>query len=100
MHPILRIGRLQVLGCRCQLVRSVAGDAQAEGLLEYSIWKLKDVVIDSYSISASEDGIPEETWSLAYAAIEHTYKSTNQKTGKLENPIVFQWNVQTGKFEY
>ena len=77
-----------------------SGDAQAEGLLEYSVWKMKDVVIDSYSISASEDGIPQETWSLAYAAIEHTYKSTNQKTGKLENPIVFQWNVQTGKFEY
>ncbi len=77
-----------------------SGDAQADGLLEYSVWKFKEVVIDSYSLSASADGIPEETWSLAYAAIEHTYKSTNQKTGKLESPIVFKWNVQKGKFEY
>ena len=36
---------------------------------------------DSYAISASEDGIPEETWSMAYVALEHEYKSTDQKTG-------------------
>ncbi|KIC15949.1 MULTISPECIES: Hcp family type VI secretion system effector [unclassified Leisingera] len=76
-----------------------SGDSASQGLLVYSVWKMKDVVVDSYSISASEDGIPEETWSLAYAAIEHEYKSTNQKTGKLTTEGTFKWNVQTGKVE-
>ena len=76
-----------------------SGDSASQGLLVYSTWKFKDVVVDSYSISASEDGIPEETWSLAYASLEHEYKSTNQKTGKLTTEGTFKWNVQTGKVE-
>ena len=76
-----------------------SGDSASSGLLVYSIWKLKHVVIDSYAISASEDGIPEETWTMAYAAIEHEYKSTDQKTGKLTTENNFKWNVQTGKVE-
>lgn len=77
-----------------------SGDSASEGLLVYSTWTFRDVVIDSYSISSSEDGIPEETWTLAYVGIEHEYKSTNQKSGKLavEKPN-FLWNVATGKVE-
>lgn len=76
-----------------------SGESASSGLEAYSIWKLKDVVIDSYSISGSEDGIPEETWTLAYAAIEHEYKSTDQKTAKLKTENTFKWNVQTGQVE-
>ena len=76
-----------------------SGDSASDGLLVYCIWKLKDVVIDSYSLSSSEDGIPEETWTLAYAAMEIEYKSTDQKTGKLKTEGNFKWNVQTGKVE-
>jgi len=76
-----------------------SGDSAAEGLLVYSIWTLKHVVIDSYSIASSTDGIPEETWSLAYTAIEHEFKATDQKTGKLTTENTFKWNVQTGKVE-
>lgn len=77
-----------------------SGESASEGLQAYSTWTLKDVVIDSYAISASEDGIPEETWSLAYASIVHEYKATDQKSGKLsaQKPN-FTWNVQTGKVE-
>lgn len=74
-----------------------SGDEASEGLLAYSVWKLKHVIIDSYSISASEDGIPEETWTLAYTGLEHEYKSTDQKTAKLKTENVFKWDVQKGK---
>jgi type VI secretion system secreted protein Hcp len=76
-----------------------SGDSGSDGLLVYSAWTLKHVIIDSYAISASADGIPEETWSMAYTAIEHEYKATNQKTGKLTTKNTFKWNVQTGKVE-
>lgn len=76
-----------------------SGESASAGLEAYSIWKLKDVVIDSYSVSGSEDGIPEETWTMAYAAIEHEFKSTDQKSGKLATENKFTWNVQTGQVE-
>jgi type VI secretion system secreted protein Hcp len=76
-----------------------SGESASAGLEAYSIWKLKDVVIDSYSVSGSEDGIPEETWTMAYAAIEHEFKSTDQKSGKLTTENKFTWNVQTGQVE-
>lgn len=76
-----------------------SGDSASAGLLVYSIWKMKDVIIDSYAISASADGIPEETWSLAYRSIEHEYKSTDQAKGKLKTEGTFKWNVATGQVE-
>lgn len=76
-----------------------SGDSASDGLLVYSIWTFKHVVIDSYSISSSADGIPEESWTLAYTAIEHEYKATDQKTGKLTTKNTFKWNVSTGKVE-
>lgn len=77
-----------------------SGESASAGLEAYSVWKLKDVVIDSYSVSASEDGIPEETWSLAYVAIDHEFKKTDQKTQKLSTVDHFTWDVQTGRSEY
>jgi type VI secretion system secreted protein Hcp len=76
-----------------------AGDSASDGLLVYSEWTMKNVIIDSYNISGSADGIPEETWTLAYTGIEHEYKATDQKTGKLTTKNTFKWNVQTGKVE-
>jgi type VI secretion system secreted protein Hcp len=76
-----------------------SGDSASDGLLVYSTWTLKHVIIDSYAISASEEGIPEETWTLAYTGIEHEYKATDQKTGKLKTENTFKWNVQSGKVE-
>lgn len=76
-----------------------SGESASAGLEAYSVWKLKDVIINSYTLSANTDGIPEETWSLAYAAIEHEFKSTDQKSGKLKTENTFKWNVQTGMVE-
>ena len=77
-----------------------SGESSADGLEAFSQWKFKHVVIDKYSISASADGIPEETWALAYIGVEHQFKITNQQTGKLEtqNPV-FKWNLRTGSVE-
>ena len=71
-------------------------DSASEGLKAFSIWKLKHVIIDKYSISYSEDGIPEETWALAYIGIEHEYKETDQTKGTLETKNVFKWNLREG----
>lgn len=76
-----------------------SGESASSGLQAYSVWKLKDVIVDSYAVSASAEGIPEETWSMAYTAIEHEYKSTDQKSGKLKTENTFKWNVQTGMVE-
>lgn len=76
-----------------------SGQSASDGLEAFSIWKLKHVIIDKYSISYSEDGIPEETWSLAYIGIEHEYKETDQTSGKLTTKNTFKWNLRTGKVE-
>jgi type VI secretion system secreted protein Hcp len=74
-----------------------SGESASEGLEPYLMWKLKDVVIDSYEVNSSEDGIPEETWTLAYTAMEVEYKSTDQASGKLTKENDFKWNLQKGK---
>ncbi len=76
-----------------------SGESASSGLLVYSTWKLMDSVIDSYAISASADGIPEETWTIAYRSIEHEYKSTDQKKGGLKTENTFKWNVASGQVE-
>ncbi|KIN70276.1 Type VI secretion system effector, Hcp1 family protein [Sulfitobacter noctilucae] len=73
-----------------------SGDSAAQGLKAFSVWTLKHVIIDKYSIAYSEDGIPEETWALAYIGVEHEYKETNQQTGALTTKNVFKWNLRTG----
>ena len=42
------------------------------------------------------NGIPEETWAMAYIGVEHEYKETNQTTGNLATKNVFKWNLRTG----
>jgi len=77
-----------------------SGESASEGLEVYCTWKLAHSIVDSYNVSASADGIPEANFTLAYSAIEVEYKETDQKTGKLEKPNTFVWNVQTGLSEY
>lgn len=76
-----------------------SGDSAADGLLVYSTWKFKNAVIDNYTVTGSEDSVPKETWRITYTAMEHEYKATDQKTGKLKTENTFKWNVQTGKVE-
>ncbi|MEW9921701.1 Hcp family type VI secretion system effector [Marimonas sp. MJW-29] len=76
-----------------------SGDSASEGLLAFSKWKFKNAIIDKYSISASADGIPEETWAIAYIGIEHEYFSTSQSDGSLKKENDFLWNLRTGVSE-
>lgn len=77
-----------------------SGDIAGEGLKEYCIWKLKGSIVDSYNVSASGDGIPEATFTLAYQALEVEFKESDLKTGKLTTANTFKWNVVTGLSEY
>lgn len=76
-----------------------SGDDASEGLKPFSIWKFKNAIIDKYSVSASADGIPEETWAVAYVGVEHEYWSTNQADGSLGKENDFIWNLRTGRME-
>ncbi len=76
-----------------------SGEGAGEGLDVYCIWTLKHSVVDSYNVSASSEGIPTATFTLAYTSIEVEYKDTDQKSGKLSTKNTFKWNLQTGKVE-
>lgn len=75
-----------------------AGDAADEGLAAYLIWKIKDSMITSYSVSGSEHGVPMESWTIAYRKIEVEYKATDPTTNALSTAGTFKWNLETGKF--
>ena len=77
-----------------------SGDSASTGLKPYSIWKMGDVVVDSYSVSSTAESIPLEMWTLAFAKLLIEFHSTNQKDGTLKKESEFKWNVQTGKSEF
>jgi type VI secretion system secreted protein Hcp len=74
-----------------------SGEDAASGLEPYLMWKLAHVQIDSYTVSCSADGVPTETWTLAYRKIEIEYKETDPTTAKLSKVDDFKWNLETGK---
>jgi type VI secretion system secreted protein Hcp len=76
-----------------------SGDGDGEGLKPFALWTFKNVIIDKYSVSASADGIPEETWSLAYVGVKMEYHHTDQATGALAKENEFLWNLRSGKME-
>ena len=69
------------------------GENASDGLEAFSIWKLMNAIIDSYSVSSDEGGTPEETWAIAYTGIEHEFIGTNGKTGKREKKNDFKWDL-------
>ncbi|MCU9849889.1 type VI secretion system tube protein Hcp [Defluviimonas sp. WL0024] len=73
-----------------------SGDDASIGMEPYLIIKLRNAIIDSYTVSGGEDTIPAEDWSLAYRGIEYSYKPADFATGKLGSPEVFKWNLETG----
>ncbi len=64
--------------------------------------KLRTVLIDSFQLSGGigDHGNPQESWTLAYGAIETAYRPAD-KTGKLDQPYVATWNqiTNSAKFE-
>lgn len=69
------------------------GEDASDGLEAYSIWKLKNAIIDRYSVSSNQGGIPEESWAIAYSGIEHEYREADKNRGRLEKKNVFKWNL-------
>ena len=59
-------------------VTTQLGDKETT-FLEY---KLKDVIVSSYSLSVDGSSVPMEQVSLAYAAADWTYTQLDPKTGK------------------
>ena len=77
-----------------EFTRSYGATGAREVYLRY---ELKNVLISSYSISASGyDGeVPEETFSLYFDEIRVIY-SERDSTGKLTGTVETTWNVQKG----
>lgn len=73
-----------------------SGDDEKKGMEPYLIIKLRDAIIDSYSVDGGEDSIPSETWTVAYRGISVKYKIADFKTGKLSDCNEFLWNLETG----
>ncbi len=67
-------------------------------MTEYLTWKLGWGQVTKYEVSCSEDGVPEETWEMAYRTVElvhalvdaRTFKLTGEKKG-------FTWDLEAGK---
>jgi type VI secretion system secreted protein Hcp len=73
-------------------------DAQDSAMETYLEWKLFDGQVTKYEVTASEDGVPEETWELGYRQIELNHTIIDAKTFvKDPTPKQFTWNLETGR---
>jgi type VI secretion system secreted protein Hcp len=65
-------------------------------LQEYMSYKLYDVLVSSYSISAAGDEEPIENITLSYSRIEVSYKD-HDASNKSGNPQRVSYNLKEGK---
>jgi len=74
---------------------SVSGDEKQQTYLKY---KLKDVIVTSYSFhgNAAGDPLPTEEITLGYTEVEWTYISTDPRTGE-QTEIVGKYAPGKGK---
>ncbi len=65
----------------------------------YLIYKLKDVIVSSYSIHAnsSADPLPSEQITLGYSEVEWTYIVVDPKTGDKKGQVPAKYNPATGR---
>jgi type VI secretion system secreted protein Hcp len=66
----------------------------AQSRKKYWALKLKNVIVASVSNSISGEGLPAETFSLKYSAIEWTYDEI-KVDGSQGNKMTKQWNLET-----
>lgn len=72
-------------------------DQTTSAMETYLEWILYDGQVTKYEVSASEDGVPEETWELGYRRIELNHTLIDPKTFvKDTTPKQFIWNLETG----
>ena len=65
----------------------------------YLKYKLKDVIVSSYSIHANSSGdpLPSEAITLGYTEVEWTYIVLDPKTGKATGNVPAKYNPATGR---
>ncbi len=65
----------------------------------YLIYKLKDVIVSSYSIHANSSGdpLPSEQITLGYSEVEWTYILVDPKTGDKKVQVPAKYNTATGR---
>ncbi len=65
----------------------------------YLKYKLKDVIVTSYSFhgTASGDPLPTEEVTLGYTEIEWTYVVVDPKTGDKQGQVATKYNPSTGR---
>jgi type VI secretion system secreted protein Hcp len=67
----------------------------------YLRWTLFMGQVSKYEVSASEDGVPEETWEMAYRKLKVSHKLVDPSTQKFTgDEKQFGWNLETGKYDY
>lgn len=74
----------------------VTNDAES-AMQPYLVWVLDDGQVSKYEVSCSEDGVPEETWEMAYREIECQHTIINARTMEAGTTVQFDWNLETGK---
>jgi type VI secretion system secreted protein Hcp len=73
-----------------------AGGDAARSEETYMTVTMENVLISSYSVSGSSDGVPMESFSLNYTKIEIKYLEEDIKTGKLSVANTFVYDTQKG----
>jgi type VI secretion system secreted protein Hcp len=65
----------------------------------YLIYKLKNVIVSSYSIHANSSGspLPSEQITLGYTEVEWTYVVVNPDTGDKVGQVPAKYNPATGR---
>jgi type VI secretion system secreted protein Hcp len=77
----------------------VGDDATLSGQ-RYLRWRLYKGQVTKWEVSASEDGIPEETWELGYRKVGVKHKLVNPTTQLFTGTeLSFGWNLETGKYD-
>ena len=68
----------------------------AEKVEKYAVYKLEDVIMSSYSVSASAGGAPQESISLSFAKIEAVLTHAD-KTNKNTKNMKVGYDLTTAK---
>jgi type VI secretion system secreted protein Hcp len=66
---------------------------------EYLLWTLENGQVTKYEVSCSEDGVPEETWEMAYRTISCVHTLVNATSMAKGSNKGYGWNLETGKFK-
>ncbi len=66
-----------------------------DGLFEAETYTLQNVYIKSYHTSGAPGpgGLPLESWSMAFTAINEVYQTVEAGTGRMQAPQNFGWDV-------